>query len=220
VFQKYEKNFDQHVKGWALRACDEWGFPKPSAEYFEKIRKRLPSGLRATVGFGIDRGIVIASGCTFRIEGLAEAKGPYNWFSRDNVKCIPNPNWEYYIQVAEYIRLREMFGNSNHVLSFEDALMDIGVYRDGKLFVCCEIKEKSAQAKQLISGIKTYESAIDHSSPDRGNDPLRKAKYIVSKKPIFFYLVAIGVRYEFNVTFPKGKAFELREDLIPFVRVS
>jgi hypothetical protein len=53
--------------------------------------------------------------------------------------------------------------------------------------------------------------------PDRGNDPLRKAKYLIHQRPLFFYLVAIGVRYEFNVSFPEGKAFELQEDIIPFV---
>jgi len=217
MFQKYQMIFDQQVNLWGSTACYEWGFPEPSEHFFDQVMQRLPIGLRSTIGFGIDRGIVISKGCVFTIKGLPPTKGPYNWFSRDNVKRSLNPNWEYYIQVAEYVRLLQAFENSDHVLTFEDALMDIGVYKDNKLLVCCEIKEKSSQAKRLIAGIKAYETGIDLTTPDRGNDPLRKAKYIVHQKPLFFYLVAIGVRYEFSVTFPEGKTFELKEDIIPFV---
>ena len=103
------------------------------------------------------------------------------------------------------------------MITFEDSLMDIGVYKDNKLLVCCEIKEKSSQAQKLIAGIKAYETVIDLTTTDRGNDALRKAKYIVRLKPLFFYLVAIGVRYEFSVSFPESKAFELREEIIPFI---
>jgi hypothetical protein len=173
--------------------------------------------LLATIGFGVENGIVIPSGCTFKIRGMSQSKGPYNWFSRDNSDRKLSPNWEYYIQVAEYVRLWQAFGNEDYALTFEDALMDIGVYKNNNLFVCCEIKEKSSQAQKLIAGIKTHENRIDFTAPDRGNDPLRKAKYIVHHRPLFFYLVAIGVRYEFSVSFPDGRAFQLREDIIPFV---
>ena len=217
MFERYQTAFDQQVKLWASTACHEWGFAEPSEQFFAKFNERLPAGLLTTIGFGIDKGIVVPDGCTFRIKGLDKTKGPYNWFSRDNVKQRPNPNWEYYIQVAEYVRLSQAFKNGDYVLTFEDTLMDIGVYKDNKLLVCCEIKENSSQAKKLIAGMKAYESRIDLTTPDRGNDPLRKAKYIVRRRPLFFYVVAIGVRYEFSVSFPEGKAFELREDVIPFV---
>lgn len=220
MFERYQKAFDQQVKLWAFSACHEWDFAEPSEQFFETLNERLPAGLRATIGAGIEKGIVVPNGCAFRIKGLNKTKGPYNWFSRDNAKHRPNPNWEYYIQVAEYIRLSQAFQSSNHVLTFEDTFMDIGVYKDNQLLVCCEIKEKSSQAKTLIAGIKDYQTNIDWTAPDRGNDPLRKAKYIVRQRPLFFYLVAIGVRYEFSVSYPDRKAFELREDIIPFVDAS
>ena len=216
MFQRYQIAFDQQVRTWASIACKEWGYAEPSEQFFVKLNERLPAGLIATIGFGIEKGIVIPDGCTFRIRGLNDTKGPYNWFSRDNAKRRPNPNWEYYIQVAEYVRLWQMFEKTDYVLTFEDTLMDIGVYKQNKLLVCCEIKERSSQAKNLIKGIKAYETGIDLTVPDRANDPLRKAKYIVDRRPLFFYLVAIGVRYEFSVSFPEGKAFELKEDVIPF----
>ena len=140
---------------------------------FTIIKERIPNGLLATIGFGIENGIVLPSGCTFKIKGMDHSKGPYNWFSRDNTNRRLNPNWEYYIQVAEYVRLCQAFGNRDYVLTFEDALMDIGVYKNNSLLVCCEIKEKSTQAKKLIAGIKIYQGGIDLTAPDRGNDPLR-----------------------------------------------
>jgi hypothetical protein len=217
MLEGFRRIFDEQVRLWASTACDEWGFPQPSEEFFTTLKERLPGGLLATIGFGVENGIVLPSGCTFIIKGMPQSKGPYNWFSRDNTNRKLNPNWEYYIQVAEYVRLWQAFRDEDYALTFEDSLMDIGVYRTNKLLVCCEIKEKSSQAKKLIAGIKTYETGIDLTSPDRGNDPLRKAKYIVHQRPLFFYLVAIGVRYEFSVSFPHGKAFELIEDIIPFV---
>lgn len=217
MLEGFQQIFDEQIKLWASNACEQWGFTLPSEDFYTHLKERLPKGLLATIGYGVQKGIVLATGCTFRIKSMGHLKGPYNWFSRDNTNQKLNPNWEYFIQVAEYIRLSQAFKNEDYVLTFEDSLMDIGVYRNNKLLVCCEIKEKSSQAKKLISGIKNYEGGIDLALPDRGNDPLRKAKYLTQQRPLFFYLVAIGVRYEFNVSFPEGKAFELQEDIIPFV---
>jgi hypothetical protein len=217
MLKKARMTFDDQVRVWASTACKEWGFPEPSQDLFAKLNERLPNGLREILGFGIENGIVVVDGCTFRIRGMNQSKGPYNWFSRDKTRRKLNPNWEYYIQVAEYIRLCRAFGDEDYVLAFEDALMDIGIYKNSRLMVCCEIKEKSSQAKKLIAGIKMFQAGVDMTAPDRGNDPLRKAKYIVRQRPEFFYLVAIGVRYEFAVSFPEGGAFELKEDVIPFL---
>ena len=213
----FKDQFDQDFRHWAEMACKEWGFPEPSIDFFEKCEKRQPLGVRATIGFGLLNGIVIVDGYKFTLKGLQPHKGPYKWFSRYSSESRPNPNWEYYIQVAEYIRLWQAFESSDHTLTFEDSLMDIGIYKNNKLLVCCEIKEKSSQAEKLIKGIKSYEKGIDLTAPDRGNDPLRKAKYIVRNRPQYFYLVAVGRRFEFSVSFPEGKAFKLTEDIIPFV---
>ena len=217
MYERYTMDFNRQVRVWASIACKNWGFPEPSEQLFEKLYRRLPSGLLATIGFGINNGIIVTAGCTFSVNRVNKLNGSYNWFARDNTNHVPTQNWEYYIQVGEYDRLWQTFANSDHVITFEDSLMDIGVYKDNKLLVCCKIKEKSSQAQKLIAGIKAYETGIDLTIPDRGNDALRKAKYIVRLKPLFFYLVAIGVRYEFSVSFPKGKAFELRDDIIPFI---
>jgi hypothetical protein len=95
--------------------------------------------------------------------------------------------------------------------------MDIALYHGDQLVVCCEVKEKTVQLSGLLQGIITYESGIDWDAPDRGNDPLRKAKYLSDKRPEYFYLMSIGSRREFAVSFPEGKEFELVETLIPYL---
>lgn len=206
--------FDQQVRAWIASACDEWSFDTPVEPLVDLVKQRLPAGIRGMIGLGIERGIVLPEGHTFRLKGLALEKGPYKWLSRYNVERRPNPNWEYYVQVAEYVRLCLLTENRDFQLSFEDDLMDIGVYQDGQLIVRCEVKEISLQAARLLSGIKRYQSGVDWTEPDRGNDPLRKAKYLLKRKPKFFYLVAIGTRHEFSVVCTDG-SFELQADLIP-----
>lgn len=48
------------------------------------------------------------------------------------------------------------------------------------------------------------------------NDPLRKAKFIVEKKPRYLCVSGIGVRYEFSITYPAENRFELVNDVIPY----
>ena len=128
---------------------------------------------------------------------------------------FPQPCWEYFVQIAEYIRLYEAFKAKNVELRFEDDLMDIGIYRNKNLWVCCEIKEKSAQAQNLIRGVKKYQAASELPDSDRRNDPLRKAKYNVKLRPHYFYLVSIGRRFEFRIEYPENMQFQLVEDLVP-----
>jgi hypothetical protein len=119
--------------------------------------------------------------------------------------------------VAEYVRLSTALAGRGYELTFEDGLMDIGVYRGRRLVVCCEVKETSSQARRLVGRMQSYGAGVDMTKQDRGNDPLRKAKHLVTKRPRYFYLVTIGARLEFSVEYPTGHAFELREDMVPFV---
>ena len=130
---------------------------------------------------------------------------------------MPAVNWEYFPQVAEYVRLVPVAARHGLNLAFEDGLMDIALYRDDQLVVCCEVKEKSVQLSALLRGIRQYESGIDWDIADRGNDPLRKAKYLSEKKPNYLYLMSIGGRREYSVFFPDDKEFELVETLIPYL---
>jgi hypothetical protein len=220
-----KKSFDVIFKELVDRTCKQWGYNLPSHLYYVDVYKRLPEGLRDTISHGYSKGIILDAGLSetgsaaFRPSLVPDSKGPYSWFERDNRKRQPRPAWEYYIQVSEYVRLYEGLGEK-YELRFEDDLMDIGIYENNALKVCCEIKETSNQAQILIRGIREFQNAEKLPEKDRGNDPLRKAKYITKLKPKYFYVVSIGRRFEFRVEYPekaKFKQFKLIEDLIPFI---
>lgn len=209
--------FSHHFMEWVIIACSEWGYSEPKEEFYEKANKRLPEGVRTLLGVGIEEGIIIAQGHKFLLKGLSPNKGPYSWFSRYSSAQEPSLNWEYYIQVALYTQLYFTAESKGLTLTFEDDLMDLALYDKNKLVVCIEVKEKADQIQELIAGIKKYQNEVDFISPDRSNDPLRKAKYIVNKRPEYFCGIAIGARYDYKVIFPDDYAFKFEKDLIPWM---
>jgi hypothetical protein len=209
--------FDRYIRNCAIHACSDWGYPDPHDDYFIKMYRRLPEGLRYLLGTGVKRGLIIPKGRSFSLKGLSSDKGPYNWFSRSAETTEPAPNWEYYVQVAEYIRLYPIAKSKNLILKFEDDLMDLALYKDKKVLVCIEVKERATQLEKLIAEIKSYRQQIDYKVNDRGNDALRKAKYIDKQRPEYFCGVAIGAKHEYRVSYPDGHAFELTKDQIPYV---
>jgi hypothetical protein len=211
------QEFDKHFKDWVSSACKDWSYPEPSDEYFARVYKRLPEGLRVLLGLGVKEGLIISQGRTFTLKGLSPKKGPYNWFSRYPSAKDPAPNWEYFIQVSEFVRLYHIAQAKGLILTFEDDLMDLALYLNGKLVVCCEVKERASQLQKLINGIKVYQETINFAEADRGNDPLRKAKYIFKRRPNYFCGVAIGVRLEYRVDYPEDHAFQLVKDIIPWI---
>lgn len=216
-------HFDRIFRRWVERTCKEWKYQLPSESYYADIYDRLPLGLRITIATGFKKGIIKDVGksktgsAAFRPIDVPEIKGPYSWFERDRLNRVPRPAWEYYIQVSEYTRLWNVFHGKNFKLYFEDDLMDIALKRGNDLIVCCEAKEKSKQAQALISGIRKWENASSLPKEDRGNDPLRKAKYIVKKTPSYFYVISIGRRFEYRISYSNNLQFQLNEDMIPFL---
>ena len=209
--------FEKQFRTWVKFACEEWKFPEPSQDYYSKIANRLPYGLQSLLFQGIKDGLIILEGKNFFIQSKTNKKGPYNWFSNFSSKKEPAPNWEWFVHAAEFVRFSNIANTNNLTVAFEDDLMDIALYKDKKLVVCCEVKEKSDKLMELIKGIKMYQNNIDFTISDRGNDPLRKAKYIIKRRPEYFCGVAIGTRFEFKVNYPNIGSFGLTEDIIPWV---
>lgn len=75
-------------------------------------------------------------------------------------------------------------------------------------------KGKKRSLDGLLTGIRRYGRAPDWESPDRANDPLRKAKYLARRRPDYFSLVAIGCRFDFSVSYD-GDRLSLVDDIIP-----
>ena len=214
---KMLQEFDTYFRDWARAACQEWGYPMPSDRYYAKVYERLPEGLRALLGFGLNSGLIISKGRTFTLKGLPSTKGPYNWFSHYKTLKEPAPNWEYFVHVAEFVRLHTIAAAKGLLVTFEDDTMDIALYQDARLIVYCEVKKRVSQIQELIKGIKVYQSAVDLPAPDRGNDPLRKAKCIVKRKPEYFVGVAIGARFEYKMIYLGEGSFQLVRDVVPLV---
>jgi len=209
-------DFLEHLRLWIRSACAEWGFKEPSEDYYVGVNGRLPVGLRTLLARGLAEGLIVTEGYQFRLKGLASHKGPYQWFSNRPWLAGPHPNWEYYVQAAEYVRLHRVAAALGLTLAFEDVAMDLALYRGNTLIVCVEVKVEAEKLHDLIKDVRKYEPSIDLQAPDRGNDPLRKAKYIVRGRPQCFSGVAIGARLEYRVDYPEGEAFRLAEDVIPW----
>lgn len=209
------ETWDGCLRGWVCAACEVWRYPEPAEAYYDRIARRLPEGLRTLVAAGVTEGLIIPRGYKFTLKGLI-GKAPYAWFSQRSTPKEPSPNWEYFIQVAEFVRLSYLAGTYGLKVTFEDQWMDLVLYRDSRLVVCYEVKERASQIEALAKGVRAYEAGVNFSQPDRGNDPLRKAKYLVRRRPDYFSLIAIGVRLEYRVSYPKGRAFALVRDVIPW----
>jgi hypothetical protein len=94
--------------------------------------------------------------------------------------------------------------------------IDIGIKipEGPKIFV--EVKETKTQWEILISGVKAIGmKGADLKEPDRGNDPLRNAKYILASRPDFFIGYSPEGFDSYKVIYePKGR-FQLEPDPMP-----
>jgi hypothetical protein len=207
-------SFESLILAWADSAAGEWGYPPLPDGWLGGVLGRLPGGLRVTLSESVERGVILVQGHSFTLAGLTPGKGPYAFFSRSS-KGVPAPNWEYFVQAAEYGRLRAAVEGRGYRVDFEDDLMDVSVYDPaGQLLWCIEVKEKAKDLESLLTGIRNYGHSLDSSIPDRHNDALRKAKYLLRQRPPYFSLVAIGRRLDFSVSYDQ-EGFVLVEDLVP-----
>ncbi|CAB4598993.1 MAG: hypothetical protein F2534_21590 [Actinobacteria bacterium] len=194
--------------------CHQNEYPPVDGEWRASVDQRLPVGLRSILGEALTAGLIeLPSGTSgFRLPALP-GKGPYALFSRSS-RGVPAPNWEYYVQLAEYARVTAAAERNGWSIGFEDDLMDVSVYQDGRLLWCIEVKERARGLSRLIQQIAEHGRALDWSKNDRGDDPLRKAKYLATRQPSWFSVVAIGERHDFSVSF-NGERFELHRDVLP-----
>ncbi len=127
-------------------------------------------------------------------------------------------HWEYLVQAAEYARVCRALALREYIIAVEDRLMDITVSEaSGRLRWYLEVKEKAAELQRFVADVRGYGAAgVDLDAPDRGNDALRKAKYLVRYRPEYFSVSAIGIRLDFGVT-QHGNGFRLVEDMVPLV---
>ena len=115
-----------------------------------------------------------------------------------------DPNLELHVQLADYSRIRTIAERHGLTTRLEDGLMDITVYAGKKLILYVENKTKKDAALRLLKGMRDYgQKGFTLKDPDKGNDYLRKAKYLVrdGAYPQYFALSAIGYERMFRVEY-------------------
>lgn len=215
AYARRVERFEDLLRKWGDAACDAWGYQTVSDAWLEVALERLPAGLGSALSDGVASGQVrlLDGGHRFTLAGLQAGKGPYAFFSKSS-RGQPAPNWEYFVQVAEYVRVRASVSGRGLKVTFEDDLMDIAVYEQDDLLWCIEVKERARQLAPLVAGIREHGQHVDFELPDRGNDALRKAKYLVGRRPPYFSAVAIGCRLDFSVVH-SADGFDLVDDCVP-----
>jgi hypothetical protein len=129
------------------------------------------------------------------------------------------PCWELFVQLADYSWLRTVAQRHGQVVRLEDRRMDLSVRAAGRLVLYVEHKTTRRTAESLVERMRQYGHAgFNLTDPDRGNDPLRKAKYLVREEsqPMYFGLSAVDYRHLFKVEYLDGNRFRLIEDARPF----
>jgi hypothetical protein len=209
--------FDRRFREWVNDACSKWDYPEPLQEYYDRFDAKIPEEYQRSVVQAIDEGLVISKGLHFQVKDGRGVHGPYQWFSR-NRDMRPGPNWEYFIEVPEFLRYQHLASKHGMKAFFESPEeVDVSLRdRSNKTVLICEVKVNPDSILKILSGLKEYERKVDMIVGDRGNDPLRKAKYIVRTRPDWFCLAAIGSHRDFRVTYPDGYDFRLSEQSIPW----
>jgi hypothetical protein len=190
----------------AALAGEEWDLPSEDLESW--VLAPLPDPIKIALGGGLREGSLTIDGTRFRLRDLPPTKGPYTLFTRHPTRLTPNV--EYFVQTAEFLRLNRALAPHGFSVGFEDLLMDVTVRREGRLLWFIEAKDTSDKLDQLLAGMRRYAEAVPVAEPDRGNDGLRKSKYLIEYRPPFFSTIAVGRRDDFAVGYPSRAAFWLR----------
>lgn len=109
--------FEDLIVDACTAACEEWGYPPVESRWLAMVGDRLPPGLRSAFAEGVASGVIeLIGGHRFSLTGLAAGKGPYAMFSRSSKSALA-PNWEYFVQAAEFVRLLRVVADSDVCLT-------------------------------------------------------------------------------------------------------
>jgi len=151
---------------------------------------------------GMNRGIIKTQGNLFILK--TDTSRRYDAFTL---------NREYFTQFAALISLISDYKYPLKDCQFEYHLMDVCVFKNKKPFIYVEAKINNYLVEKLYKDItEKYCKDVDlfKDVPDRGNDALRKAKYIFKDRPKYFWLVAPKKKLSFKISYTK-KGFNLNK---------
>ncbi len=214
-------SFERLFEKWAMAALAERGWPSSAMPGHD----RIPATVKSKVEELWKLGLIYPerSEAYFCIADRKNGNGSrYKWFSYGKNEIVPN--WEYFVQLAGFRDLVMEYGYPAEWMKFEyhessgsvNVAVDIGIKIPGGGVIFVEVKESEAQWKNLITAVQAVgEEGVDLDEPDRGNDPLRKAKYIIGGHPDYFVGYSSGGFDAYRVIYHEGNKFALVGSTLP-----
>ncbi|GAI32454.1 unnamed protein product [marine sediment metagenome] len=144
---------------------------------------------------GIEKKIIVVEGNKFILSHNPERL--YDAFTL---------NREYFTQFAAFIELVEQYSYKIEECKFEYHMMDICVFKNATPYIYIETKISDSEAQKLITEIKEkYSKNLQafKNLPDRGNDSLRKSKYIFFDKPKFLKIITPNNYFAYSIEYTK-----------------
>ncbi len=205
---------------WAEQACKAAPFQAEKPRY-----ERIPPEVRQKVFYLWQKGFCYSgySPASFLLQD-AKRGGPYHWFTYSPMYQKIYTNHEYFVQVAAYYDLIFEYNWPLEYIWFEfseyinqvSLPIDIAIIDQNKEKIYIEVKEREDQTKYLIINVREYGmKGVDLGSPDRGNDPLRKAKYIAAGRPSIFAFYSPHGFTTFGITYIDSHKFLMKPISFP-----
>ena len=206
------KRFRSEFRGWVSVFNRTKGYNASPDEVLKRLESRMPETKLRQIGAAFINGWLINEDDPSRGYFVKESdrKGLRGgqWTLEPAGGSKINPCWELHVQFADYGRLKTIAEPHGLTVRLEDRLMDITVYAGRKLLLYVENKQRKGEALHLLEKMREYGRTGFHlDDSDIGNDPLKKAKYLVRDMahPIYFALSAINFEKVFRVEYLKGK---------------
>jgi hypothetical protein len=220
--------FRTEFRRWVRAHNATHAYDSSADELLGRLEKRIPSDALAHIGSAYMNGWLVTESDPGRGYFVREADRPGRRGGQTSLVHRGNgavdPWWELFVQLGDYAWLRTIAGRYGQYLKLEDQLMDLTVRSGTRLLLYVEHKETEKLAKSLLREMVEYgKSGFGLADPDKGNDPLRKAKYLVKENshPLYFGLSAVGYKQLFRVEYLDGteNRFNLTPDNRPFAGV-
>lgn len=201
------QTFERLFKAWVKAHQLATGIPSDASDLLRTLKQRLPTDTLRLIGSSFINGWLETENshrAYFVRESDRKGSGSGQTMLSHWGDGKVAPCWETYVQLADYAGLRTVAEPRGLTVRLEDRLMDVTVWAGETLLLYVENKVTAAQATRLLERMRYYgETGFTLDDVDKGNDSLRKAKYLVrdSIRPQYFALSAVGYRQLFQVEY-------------------
>lgn len=202
------QRFEEELRKWVKAHNDHHGYDAQADNLLTALEDRIGIDLLGQIGSGYLNGWLVnetgpGRGYLVKESDRPGPNGGQYTLTHDGGGKVA-PCWELYVQLGDYAHIRTVAERLGQEVRLEDRLMDLTVYSDDKLILYVEQKREESLARSLLKKLEAYgRQGFSLEDPDKGNDALRKAKYLVrhAARPLFLGLSAPGFRRLFQVEY-------------------